>query len=60
MTEQEYIDAQELEQSRTLVAILTKICPKNSSVIPVEEHKEVLQKVHSWMDKLSAEIKIKG
>jgi hypothetical protein len=48
MTEQEYIDATDLAKVVAVIKILGEITPSNSSVIPVQQYRDVMATVKRW------------
>jgi len=58
MTEQEYINCQELDKSRIIRSILEDVCVDNSEVIKKKEFIIIYNIVNGWIDKLYNKIKI--
>lgn len=59
MTEQEYIDATDIEKVRSAKEALQRIVPANSSVVNPIDYDTVMKIIYAWEHKLYKTIKIR-
>lgn len=52
MTEQEYINSQELARVRCATEILSDIVAENSITITLEQKREIMEALYQWQDRL--------
>ena len=58
MTEQEYIDATDLQKLKSAILILRDITPPNSKVLPSDKFGVVVETLQEWRDELYKQVEI--